>query len=738
MLEAQQSNEPSLPSPLLSPPLYPQLSEVGHDDISIMSKTDDGLSQNQKEQKSPYQHFIPYSSFRESVKKSGIIIPRVTQAANIALQYHDSLVARPPGFGKTFIINILESLFLREKSLFQRESHFTKIDSNGVPQFENRQVGYETNNDRDFNNDVKEILEQWSWNTKQKMIVLRFDFSTILLLSNDDEAIHNAITQLVIRVVDANDLTERVQLHEFLTSKKNKLKNPKGKYIQCDSLIDYFLTRLDKMNEEYAILIDDADYIMRMTEDYSNRVVISFFHAILKHSKKYQFLFATCVFPTSIPFTDISQNPDISTTFGFTLKDICELEILDDFLLKLKNSHVISRCSQRYFQSKADLLNEINFLYGGYCFSPLSEYSVLNPISVIECIENFSFEDYWSEKALPWREENLATDFLNYFTIFKQPSTLLFNDLILKILKCPDYVSGSVRNHFIYLFYFGFFTCSDNNKKVINNLQANNNTFTWKIPNAYIYQFLSELLISFLQMRSNIFPTLLNESTNEFCIAFRDSINDKFLSFYFLNEYYDLYVAAVLASCGLTVHCRFYEPFILLTAESLNNIFLINIYKNSDPIQIAELTFKMRYNDGAEVSKQTSKNIVFMIVHFGVNKIQVLTCEPDFSETNSSQKLQAQYESQEYEIIKDNYTLNQNIKSLNTDLMIQSQQMIKKKATFQNSSHSPKDKYNLNSSLINYLKRNSDVHSSEQTPNVSVQSSNDSANSSANQSGQIH
>lgn len=165
------------------------------------------------------------------------------------------------------------------------------------------------------------------------------------------------------------------------------------------------------MNEEYVILIDDADYIMRMTEDYSNRIVLSFYHSILKHSKKYQFLFATCVFPTSIPFVDISQNFDVSTTFGFTLKDICDLEILDGFLEKLKNDRYISRFSNKYIENKSDLLNEIDYLYGGYCFSPLSEYTVLNPVSVIECIEKFSFEDYWIEKALPWREESLSSDF---------------------------------------------------------------------------------------------------------------------------------------------------------------------------------------------------------------------------------------------------------------------------------------------------------------------------------------
>ena len=399
--QTMQPNEPSLPT--ISPIKPPQPEPNIINNISPSIPTDHNLPLNQMNKTYAYQHFIPYSTFRESVKRSGIIIPRVTEAANLALRYHESMISRPPGFGKTFIINILDSLFRREKSLFERELHFTKMTENGTYEFENKQVGYETNNDREFNNDVKEILEQWCWTTSGKFHVLRFDFSTVLILSNDDESVHNSIVQLILRVADTNNLTERTQLNDFLASKKNKLKNPRGKFIQCDTLIDYFLTKLDKMNEEYVILIDDADYIMRMTEDYSNRIVLSFYHSILKHSKKYQFLFATCVFPTSIPFVDISQNFDVSTTFGFTLKDICDLEILDGFLEKLKNDRYISRLSNKLIENKSDLLNEIDYLYGGYCFSPLSEYTVLNPVSVIECIEKFSFEDYWIEKALPWR-----------------------------------------------------------------------------------------------------------------------------------------------------------------------------------------------------------------------------------------------------------------------------------------------------------------------------------------------
>lgn len=711
MSQPLQANEPSIPPQLQNPTPQPSFVHGTPEDISSHNKTDINFQPDITIQKRKYQHFIPYSSFRECVKKSGIIIPRVTEAANIALRYHESMISRPPGFGKTFIISILECLFRKEKSLFQRDSHFTAPDSNGVSQFENYQVGYETNNDRDFSNDVKDILEQWPWDDDKRLFVLRFDFSTVLVYSNDDEAIHNGINQLILRVAEYNDLRQITQIDDFLESKKNRLKNPRsGKNIQCDTLIDYFLTKIEKLNIEYVILIDDADYIMRMTEDYSNHIVLSFYHSILKHSKKYQFLFATCVFPTSIPFTDISLNSDVSTTFGFTLKDISQLEILDEFLEILKKNKEISRLTHTYFHTKADLLNEIDYLYGGYIFSPLSEYSVLNPISVIECIEKFSFNNFWIEKVLPWREDLMSNDFLNYFTIYRQTASMLFNDVIVKILKCPDKINESVRNHYIFLFNFGIFTFAENGKKAFN-INTGVSFYIWKVPNILIYEFLSDLMVSFLQTKSTTCPRFLNENMAELCSAIKDSSTDNFLSSYYEKELYDFYVGAVLASAGLTISCHFEEPYFQMTAESVSQIFLINVFKSGNPNQIAAFAFKNRFNEGNKFSILTSKSIVFLVFNFEGRKVQVLLCKPNFADFNDfSNKLKVQYESHEFEIppiLPQQNKNKNNYQNQTADMLAQAQHIdkmiFKKKTTWPNTSLSHGNQYDLNSSLVTYL-----------------------------------
>ncbi|KAK8842634.1 hypothetical protein M9Y10_025493 [Tritrichomonas musculus] len=659
----------------------------------------------------PYQHFIPYSTFRESVQNSGIIIPRITEAANIALRYHESVISRPPGFGKTFLISILESLFLRDKSLFQRESHYTKNESNGAVQFVNKQVGYETNNDRSFTNDVKDILDQWTWNDNGRLNVLRFDFSTVLLLTYDDDEVHEALIRLIIRVAEMNHLLERTQLNEFIQSKKGKLKNSRNRSISSDLVLDHFLSRIEKLNEEYVILIDDADYIMRMTEDYSNRIVVTFYQTMLKHSKRYQFLLATCVFPTSIPFIDISSNPDISTILGFTIKDISNLEILDDFLDKLKARKEISRYSNYYYQTKSDILNEMEYLYGGYYFSPLSEYSVLNPICVIECIENFQFKNYWIEKALPWSEDTLVADFLNYFTIFRSTSSLLFNDVILKILKFPTDVDETTRDRFVFLRFFGLFTYMNNTKENLIQYQQGKfttNCFHWKIPNTYIYEYLSDMMISYIQQKVSVIPSFLVETSPELCFVIRNSVQDKSIYYYYDKKYFDFFLGSVLSASGYKIRCHFSTPYLHLTAESAKTVCMINIYYNSDQNAIVEKTFKERFREGIGFSINCNKKIKLFVTNFRESSIQVLMCEPNLREilANTSMRLSAQFDLHE-ELVRNMLLTSQGQFPKNVNNAPNADKSLpKKKPSFQNMiSNLINQRNSLNASLIDFLNR---------------------------------
>ncbi len=141
------------------------------------------------------------------------------------------------------------------------------------------------------------------------------------------------------------------------------------------------------------------------------RKILNAFYATIKNKmEKIRFFFITgvvklanlSIFSAMNNLKDISMDPDFAGAFGFTEKEIKEYygRGIDEYLAANSGS----------YKSREELLERMRTYYDGYRFSPYSDISVYNPISIGNFFENdCRFDTYWDETGSSKFAVTLAT-----------------------------------------------------------------------------------------------------------------------------------------------------------------------------------------------------------------------------------------------------------------------------------------------------------------------------------------
>ena len=184
-------------------------------------------------------------------------------------------------------------------------------------------------------------------------------------------------------------------------------------------MLDKYLSTSEK---EVVIIIDEFDVpVIGALNDIDKldrvREELSSFYSVIKNTgEKVRFFFITgvtklsnmSIFSKMNNLMDISMSPEYAAAFGYTEEELEEnfSEYIDDYL----------RTKECPYDSKTEFLSDLRDYYDGYRFSPDTDLSVYNPISVgMFFSRGCKFRNYWDQTGISTLAVELARkyDLLN-------------------------------------------------------------------------------------------------------------------------------------------------------------------------------------------------------------------------------------------------------------------------------------------------------------------------------------
>jgi hypothetical protein len=274
------------------------------------------------------------------VDKTALIYQLITQGS-----YY--FFSRPRRFGKSLLVSTLEAIFLGKKELFSGLA----IDT----------LSYE-------------------W---KKHPVIKISFAGILHTS--PEILENGI-KLHLNAIAKN---YNVTLNQTLTSSQ---------------MLQALVIELSQQ-APVVLLIDEYDYsILQHVHEpksaESIRAVLKDFYAVIKDLDPYfRFVFLTGVsqFSKTSIFSGLNNLEDISLSEKFNSL----LGYTSDEISVYFDQHLVD-VSHYMNYSIEKILQEITLWYDGYCFSKAFKASkIYNPFSVLLCLKQYEFSNYWFATGTP-------------------------------------------------------------------------------------------------------------------------------------------------------------------------------------------------------------------------------------------------------------------------------------------------------------------------------------------------
>jgi len=257
-------------------------------------------------------------------------------------------LSRPRRFGKTLLISTLKEFFLGNKNLFK-----------------DLWVG-------------ESVEYQWP-----QYPVIHLDFSTI---ANKTEAFFDASLSLELKTI-ATSYGIDVSAAQSSNDKLKILVRTLAQKNEVVLLIDEYDYPL-LCNLEFPIVANALQNMMRnfysMIKALDPHLRAVFITGVSKFSK-------TSIFSGMNNVNDITLKPEGATLLGYTESEIrCFLQPhLEDFA-KVKNLSVDT------------IMQEMQAWYNGYRFSENDETAKMyNPFSVLHCLQNKQFKNYWFETGTP-------------------------------------------------------------------------------------------------------------------------------------------------------------------------------------------------------------------------------------------------------------------------------------------------------------------------------------------------
>jgi predicted AAA-ATPase/PD-(D/E)XK nuclease superfamily protein len=258
---------------------------------------------------------------------------------------HYYFLSRPRRFGKTLLISTLKELFLGKRELFKG----LWIDSS-----------------------------DWQW---EKHPVIHLDFGAIA---------HNTVEQLTSSF--SWNLTTIARNYEIDVS---QAPTPQDKFKEL-------VVQLAKKHT-VVVLIDEydkpiLDHLKDIEQAKAQRDALKSFYDVLKGLDEYlRAIFITGVtkFAKTSLFSglnnlnDITIKPEVATLLGYTQEEITKY--FADYIASLAHQN------QTTFET---ILDEMKTWYNGYQFSKQA-IKVYNPFSVLYCLKDKDFANYWYESGTP-------------------------------------------------------------------------------------------------------------------------------------------------------------------------------------------------------------------------------------------------------------------------------------------------------------------------------------------------
>ena len=182
------------------------------------------------------------------------------------------------------------------------------------------------------------------------------------------------------------------------------------------AMLDELIIKLSDEKGPVVILIDefDAPFTSGSAEkdiqDTARREFNAFYATIKKHGSRIRFFFITgvvklanlSIFSAMNNLTDLSMLPEFASAFGYTEEELEEYfgEGIDEYV----EAHPDVE--------RNDFVQKIKAYYNGYRFSPRSEVTVYNPVSVGTFFnQGCYFQNYWDMTGVPKFAVDLAVNY---------------------------------------------------------------------------------------------------------------------------------------------------------------------------------------------------------------------------------------------------------------------------------------------------------------------------------------
>ncbi len=318
------------------------------------------------EKRNPMKYPIGIQSFEQIIEDGYVYIDKTALIYDLVDNGKIYFLSRPRRFGKSLLVSTLENYFLGRKDLFKGLS-IDKLET--------------------------------KWTTYP---VFHLDFNGLNFTKVE---------------------TLEVALHQFLEENEKKYNIvPKTAEIGL-RFNDIIIAAHAQTGHRAVVLIDEYDKPLldvmntgiasptiageiRTLEDY-NREILKGFYSVFKLADKHlQFVLLTGVtkFSQISVFSGFNQPRDISSVSRYdALCGITREELLDTFAEQIK------QLGQSHDMSEAETITRLTRQYDGYHFSD-GLTGIFNPFSILSCMANNKFGDYWFSTGTPTYLMRLMSD----------------------------------------------------------------------------------------------------------------------------------------------------------------------------------------------------------------------------------------------------------------------------------------------------------------------------------------
>lgn len=285
------------------------------------------------------------SNFEEMITGNYLYIDKTQFIYPLVKEKGYYFLSRPRRFGKSLLISTLKELFLGKKELFEQ----LWIGSSDY---------------------------QWT-----EYPVIHLDFSRIG--HRTSQQLEQELLRYFQQIADDYSLT--IQLSSF-----------------PESALDQLITALAQRNK-VVILIDEydkpiLDHLHNIKEAQEQQAILHSLYATIKSLDSYLHAvfitgvtkFAkTSVFSGMNNLNDISLKPEACQLLGYTQEEITDY--FQDYIIEF---------ARKTKTTTSEILAKLQYWYNGYQFCE-SAIKVYNPFSVLYCLNDFDFNNYWFKSGTP-------------------------------------------------------------------------------------------------------------------------------------------------------------------------------------------------------------------------------------------------------------------------------------------------------------------------------------------------